>query len=555
MKQMSRGLYRLIVLFFLIIMAGLFISSLISTVVLSEFRQTLEDGTQEVVLNHSYYLADYPLVHFLLFSVLSILAFCAGKHRLRGITDGSCGWKISSLCLAAAVGAVMIIAASSAPRFDQARVVEIAEAFTRQDYSAAGTGGYLNYSPYQIGIVRYYYFLSLLFGPGRFIAFQWADLVLMLAADYFLLNTAEKLMPDISGIIVPVLLAFFLPWHFHAVYLYGNTTGTSLLIISLLFFFRYIRRPSIADGLLSSVFMALCCAMKSNFYIFLIAEMLVITSVMLEAMVSRDGRTWLKYALGIILTLLMVLIVRSFNYSCLRKIRGGVPPEGMPAVGWIAMGLQDNHSAPGWYNAYVDKLFAMHQYDAEATKQAALQDIVKYLSFYRNNPRTAVGFFTRKIQSQWNNPTFGMFYMLNPYSGAQWIHSPVFQRILSALMNCFQTLLYGFSLFEAWVLLKKKNFSTGEFFVMTAFIGGFLFQLMWEGNCINTVPFVLLLIIPAAAGIMNYLRVLAGADARRLWRILLLTALFAAVLTAACRLEFFWKLFGRRDDTGSFILF
>ena len=69
MKQMSRGLYRLIVLFFLIIMAGLFISSLISTVVLSEFRQTLEDGTQEVVLNHSYYLADYPLVHFLLFSV------------------------------------------------------------------------------------------------------------------------------------------------------------------------------------------------------------------------------------------------------------------------------------------------------------------------------------------------------------------------------------------------------------------------------------------------------------------------------------------------------
>ena len=73
--------------------------------------------------------------------------------------------------------------------------------------------------------------------------------------------------------------------------------------------------------------------------------------------------------------------------------------------GYVAMGLQDGKLAPGWYNGYYLGVYN-EDYDYEKSDAEFKTNVVNTLKNDLKDPSTGISRFSKKIQSEWNNPTF-----------------------------------------------------------------------------------------------------------------------------------------------------
>lgn len=85
----------------------------------------------------------------------------------------------------------------------------------------------------------------------------------------------------------------------------------------------------------------------------------------------------------------------------------GTELQGASYWGYIAMGLQDSDErAPGWYNGYIQDSYIENNFDKNKQAEMAKENIRKQLEYYAENDDDAIKFFMEKTASQWNNPTF-----------------------------------------------------------------------------------------------------------------------------------------------------
>ena len=405
-------------------------------------------------------------------------------------------------------GAAFVCSAKLQPSEDSFIVTFFARQAAKGDVSYYYE--YFTFFPFQFGFVLYEELFFRLFGlvlpnaPEGFssLALQGVN-VLWTALTYYAVIACTGYIFKSEDVqkVTAILLFFFLPPVLFATYMYGNVPGLACCCTGAWMFLRCQARRGWGSGVLCAVFFALAVCLKLNSLIFFAAVVIV----WIVSLIRRpEGRSFVLLALLVFMTLgLKGLPQRYYEARCGESFGSGVP-----MLGWMAMGVSEGQSCSGWYDtAYTTDAYKAAGYDRAAAEDTARAAIKARLEYFGEEPREGARFFSRKLLSQWNEPTYQGLWnnqIRKKYSEPGKLYELVCQRFarrLTQLMNYYQQMIFfGFTLGLA-LLMNKKDITAALFPLVV--LGGLLYHLLFEAKSQYAVGYVLLMIPIAAYGIMH----------------------------------------------------
>ncbi len=155
----------------------------------------------------------------------------------------------------------------------------------------------------------------------------------------------------------------------------------------------------------------------------------------------------------------------------------------------------------GWYNYRIADLRYSNP-KPENTKYLFNILIQERMKHFREDPKGMTEFYLRKTRSMWAEPSFGgLFYNQNlQYEEENDAEYPIGYYFIQYYQRALIFIIFGGSIL---VLIKnRKNLSNEMVLLITIFIGGFLFHILWEAKSRYIFPYVMVL-IPISAIELN----------------------------------------------------
>lgn len=492
---------------------------------------------------HTYHLPDNPLVNvvFVVALVVAVRATVLSPRFAHART-----WLVSDrgfFLMRAVLLALVFVAACAwvlllrpVPCADQEDVLRIAGETLAGDWHELDKGGYLSAYPFQLGIVLVLRCFVAVFGTHAATVFELSNAVALVLFYYTLGKVLERLgagrLQQLAVVVVG--LAFF-PLIQYATFVYGTLWGLALATLAMRFELDFFSTRQIRCAVCSAVAMAMALMCKENYRIFLIAMVLV---AVLELMTKRERVLLVMPAVLLVALLVQSAVPRAYvERASGKQVAGGCSPWS-----YLAMGMQESYADCGWFSAYNIRTYRVAGDNTAVQAEEAKRELFRACEDFAQHPRGALRFYTRKIASQWNNPTF---------QGAWVAQACVAQRPLEG----FRAKLVGRTITDAsyaWLNLVQFAILVGAgawaaladwgggrtrwaAVLLLTVLGGFVCHVFWEAKSQYALPYFALL-LPLA--VMGYARLVRQVRMRR-------AAMVA--MAAVCALFAVCCLFGALD--------
>lgn len=457
---------------------------------------------REPVLLH---LACMALLLLLLFPLLRL--------------NGSRKW-LKSVLLALALGLTcfwglfLILFGRSLPTADSASVYAIAQSLASgQTGVIHPTDSYLSYYPQQIGLVAFYEVLIRLWNllPIPYAAYhflQCVNVAMACAIVYFQYRTLCLLPENDEAAVAYLFLALLnAPLMVYTSFVYGEIPSFALLCGGIYLLLRFFYRPApnrrrrLTAMACSLLMLTMAVALRKNSLIVVIA---ILLAVLWEWLRSHRHRL-LIWAAALALCSAAILP----GIQKLYELRAGnTLSTGVPAISYIAMGMQESTRGNGWYNGFNFYTYETCNLDSAVTAQKSKAAIRASLKAFGADPGYALDFYAGKFLSQWTDGSyFCRQATQNHADGRARIVEMVYEGKLSPAFNHFcniyQLLVYGGALL-CLVGMRRRGGdrpSLLPYVGLVAVLGGFLFHMVWEANSRYILPYFLLLLPYAARGL------------------------------------------------------
>ena len=361
-------------------------------------------------------------------------------------------------------------------------------------------GGYLDKWPHNIGITTIERLLAYLVGDFNIMFMQLLNVAGITLIYKKMAETWDKLGGSRFSQICTLASGIgFYPLIMYASFVYGNIWHVTLALIAFDAELDFFDKQEIKYIIKCAIALALSFLAKGSAIIFLVA--LVIYAIV------RGITDKTKIYKVLILIVAMCLSVELFSIvpkTILSKTTGyEIRDDGIWA--FIAMGLQEDGTAPGWYNGYCLNVYYDNNRDTELAEQIAKEETFNRLNYLFSDKHNAYEFFSKKIASMWIEPTY-QSYWVNQVRA----HRVVFPAWLDAFMsakgytvaakffNFFQILVLTGMLL--WICLEDKKEFSKKSFLLLCFVGGFTFNLMWETKSQYAITYYIMLFPYAFAG-------------------------------------------------------
>lgn len=361
--------------------------------------------------------------------------------------------------------------------------------------------------PYQFGFVLYeelFFRISGALLPGLpegyyCMALQGVNLLWLLLAYHALIRISALLYGrDRLTKMTALFLALCLPAVLSCSFLYGNIPAFACGTAAVWMFAAFVRERRFLYGLLCAPLMAVAVALKLNMLIFFAATAII---WLLELLKSRS----LKSLVCLLLTAASVFTLSSLPQSIYESRSGRSFGEGIPMIAWMAMGLSEGHAGPGWYSEkYTVTAFKESGADPEATAANARQVVKERLAYFADEPGEALRFFSVKLRTQWNEPSYESLWInqiQSSYSEKGAIYEAVCvkgERRTLNFMNQYQQLIFLGVLFSLITLWKKRD--TTQLILLVIILGGMLYHLLFEAKSQYAMSYFVLMVPMAACG-------------------------------------------------------
>lgn len=457
-----------------------------------EYNESVVYGSDSFFMNIIYLLLSVAALYLLSKKLSNI--------RLR--------YKVAFIFIWTAVlGTVWVISSQSAPTFDSLQVVNAASEFSKDNFSIFNNDDHYfkNYS-FQLG---YVFFLEIVMRIVNSVSSPENPLYLEVMNAFFLAGI-NALIVIISNTVfkekrintaVTAMLALSAAPIISCSFIYGIFPGMFFAALALYTELRYLLDDKKVYGIISILSIAAAMMMKPNYLIWLIA-MCIIAFVM---MFRRK-----KYAFDCIFIVLAVVLSMSVQPSIknMYEKRSGIElGDSIPYSAWIAMGLCEAESAPGWFNyTHTVEHFKNHNYNADEAGTASKKVIAERIKYFFEEPQYTNDFFYKKTVSQWNDTSYesiwnntvrGQYKDKNKF--ASWVCNEGKAKVKKYMDIWTQLLFVTFTVGTAAVL-KKKNFPAASFALI--FLGGFFYQLISEGKSQYIVPYIIVMTGMAGCGLI-----------------------------------------------------
>lgn len=566
-------MYRMISIFITVLYAALSCYLLL----LAGFSSTAIDANEHSYLLKDHMILQLALVALICFGGVTVYQKSERIQRfVRHINESeeySCKWRKRLLLTLAVLSTVIVLILQVVPRGDQRFICDMANSMMNGDYYGFDRGQYLDWYPNQIGIVLLLYGLAHIFGSYNYLIFQLMNVAALLSVYHDFASLSDETGHSrFAGLTIIAVGILFLPAILYTTYVYGILLGFAFSIRAL----RRLRkllwgdtkvhskesrwkqvRCMAADLFLLGTDAFAAVAVKTNYRIFLIALLIYVFLSLLKREKRRYNLLWTFRALCAAGVLLVVLLLsqRVINKAA-AAITGRDISSGLSPWSWVTMGLQKNSDRyDGWYNGYGLNTYSEANSSGERQKLIAQEDLAERVQFFRDHPMYALSFFSGKNASQWNNPDFQSFWIVQharrtvQYSRIiNWIFSPGGNALLNSGLNFLQfAILFGAVL---CILPKEKGAfrdkrEPEDLFLACCVIGGFLFYSFWEAKAQYTLVHFMCLI---PLSVYGYER-MRPCRFIRMWGTLLL---ISVLLLIGRKSEAISSIFLRGEDTISY---
>ena len=564
----AEGTKRFVWILFTLIIGYLLIASIFSTCYLGGYSYSTASQITEVNVEHTFYIRDNYVQHILVFIGFSLLLIFVKGERLKKFASPK--YFAIAVCAAAGILSVLIVLGGQySPKYDQMHVVEAAARLNQNIYTDFEVGDYLFVFPFQTGTVFYFRLLSLLFGNMNHVAFQIVNCFWIALTYYFFVKIADNLWGGVKNrylyqLYVALMGLLFLPYLLYAAFLYGTVVGMAFALLSFYMMLLYMRNPKVHYLLICGLSMGIATVVKSNYMIFMIAEVIYLCLKIVSERASEFKKALPKLLL--IIVLLGFFIMGRFGVDAyIRSVNDGAKIKGIPMTAWIAMGLQDGKAAPGWYNGYNNVVYIENDYDYDKTAAAVMDEIKRIVSGYPKDVQTSVSFFVKKVSSQWNNPTFQSLWVLEEREGKDglaWLLHGTGRYLYIFWVNLLQTWILAGTFLYA--VLRFRKSSIEEIILPITFIGGFVFHIFWEAEGLYAILYFPLLLPLSICGYGEWRNWLLarkaeitsdGWKAEHAGSLKKGIAICITAVIVVCALSYtdpFAKLIARNENTGAF---
>lgn len=303
---------------------------------------------------------------------------------------------------------------------------------------------------------------------------------------------------ETNKVILLTLILTFISLPMLSTFIYGDIPSLALCLFAVYFMMKYIETKKIMYTISASIFTMIAYMMRMNSLIFIIATVIYL---LLNLFKEITKKTWKENLLDILIIIVYIavsiipsVIVQNYYLNKYNLDKD----KAYPSISYFLMAMEEGPRANGWYNESIGEPALKNP---ENIKSEYIDKIKNRLTYFSENIGYTLKFYTMKIASMWTENTYSAVRnnMVKENDSLENIINPLtfYQKVL-LILTCLCSLTI--------LIQNRKNLSIDVIFLVTIFIGGFAFHILWEAKSRYIIPYIVVL-IPVASIKINKIEI------------------------------------------------
>ena len=291
-----------------------------------------------------------------------------------------------------------------------------------------------------------------------------------------------------------ILIFTFLPLILLSIFVYGDIPGLAFSMLGTYLIIKYVNDKKIRYAIFSALSLSLAYMIRTNILIFVVAILIYLFLDMISKGETKKTIKDILVKIGVAIGIIIIVftpgtIVKNYYVSKL-DINKDIS---FPMNGWICMGMLEEKAA-GWYHYNLANL-RYSSSEPENIKNVYNYLIKERLKDFKENPKEMSEFYLSKTRSTWAEPSFGGLMYNQNFQYKEEDVDTTFTFGYYFVQNYQKVLIFIIFSGSILALIKnRKNLSNEIILLITIFIGGFLFHLLWETKSRYVFPYIMVLI-------------------------------------------------------------
>ena len=296
-----------------------------------------------------------------------------------------------------------------------------------------------------------------------------------------------------NKVLLFTLILTFISLPMLATFIYGDIPSLALCLFAVYFMMRYTETKEIKYPIFASLLTMVAYMMRMNSLIFIIATVIYLLLCLFKEI---KANSWKKNLLNIaiigmyiVVSILPSSLVKNYYLDKYAMDKS----KAYPNISYFLMAMEEGPRANGWYNEGIGEPALK---DPENKKVEYVGKIKERLNYFSKHIGYTFDFYTKKLASMWTENTYSAV-----RNNTRQDNDPI-ENMIKPLTFYQKVLLILTCLCSLIVLLQnRKDLSLDVLFLITIFIGGFSFHILWEAKSRYIIPYIVALIPVASISI------------------------------------------------------
>lgn len=306
------------------------------------------------------------------------------------------------------------------------------------------------------------------------------------------------------------LILTFLSLPMLSTFVYGDIPSLALSLFSVYFMMKYIDTKEARYAIIASLLTMVAYMMRMNSLIFIIATVIYLCLNLVKEINKKALKENILNAFIIVVFIAIAIfpssIIKNYYFSTYHMDK----QKAYPNISYLLMAMEESPRGNGWYNEAIGEKALRNP---EEIKEEYYDRIKSRLGYFSKNMGYTCKFYTMKIASMWTENTYSAVRnnavrsysiadiieevtekstnQILPFSKQQcsvedWIRPLTFYQKVLLIITTLCSLIV--------LIQNRKNLSLEVLFLLTIFIGGFTFHILWEAKSRYIIPYIIVLI-------------------------------------------------------------
>ncbi len=373
------------------------------------------------------------------------------------------------------------------------------EAFESSSYaSGISLGNYFQSYHHQITLAFIYsiFFKIIHFGEAGPLRVLNVLAIILTIFSLYKINVQLSKKYKTNKVLMFVLILTFASLPMFSTFIYGDIPALSLCLLSVYFTMRYTETKKIKYIIFSGLLTMVAYMMRMNSLIFVIATVIYLLLNLFKEITKKSWKENLLNAFLIIIYIVISIVPSSLVQNYYLNKYNLDKNKSYPIISYILMAMEDNsHRGSGWYDEDIGEP-ALRDPNI---KDEYVERVKNRLQYFSQNIGYTFEFYVSKLASMWTENTYSAI-RNNTTSEHDVLENAIepltfYQKVL-LIVTCVCSLIV--------LIQNRKNLSLELIFLITIFIGGFAFHILWEAKSRYIIPYIVTLIPASSIAINNF---------------------------------------------------